>query len=515
MISLSIVSCAKKKDKAFSESENIEVPNAPKTGDIIKTYSGTFHLKATLNEKESDCSLEAASEEEQIKKQKYFFEKIKTIKDSFNCEQANEAFQCQSTSYNELLFKGNIKKDAFELKLDKQRLSYVKDIDFGKNALITTILKGSFYSADLAREGKMVNVNQVMQKNIIRAGKKCSLAWDFDLYRDKNSATSKKPPVIKSIEFKPEAQKINAEIKVTDEDSAEKDIEIVAIYFLKDASPAEKDIDWTKATKISNGQYFIANPEDGKTYIVFVKAVDEGGNQAVLSKEYTFKKPAAVVGSDGATGGGGANPAVGGSGATGSNGVTDKPAATTITVVEDQSDILQEFVTDLCEANTESVSIQEPLKKLCSYTFTADAPKFYFQGAVGTMSWINVEATSLSIAGYKIKVLPESIEKLVSLKSIYIDPSDLVTLPATISKLKNLKELTLTHGKMNALPETIGELTSLEKLILNNNKLTTLPTSIEKLTQLKELDLQYNPIKPNEKIRLNKLFGSKVKIKNR
>ena len=128
VIALSVISCAKKKDKAFQESENIEVPKADTSGDTIKTYSGTFHLKATLNEKESDCSLDAATEEEQVKKQKDFFEKISTVKDTFNCEQANEAFQCQSTSYKELLFKGNIKKETFELKLDNQRLSYVKDL---------------------------------------------------------------------------------------------------------------------------------------------------------------------------------------------------------------------------------------------------------------------------------------------------------------------------------------------------------------------------------------------------
>lgn len=491
MISLSIVSCAKKKDKAFSESENIEVPNAPKTGDIIKTYSGTFHLKATLNEKESDCSLEAASEEEQIKKQKDFFDKIKTIKDSFNCEQANEAFQCQSTSYNELLFKGNIKKDAFELKLDKQRLSYVKDIDFGKNALITTILKGSFYSADLAREGKMINVNQVMQKNIIRAGKKCSLAWDFDLYRDKNSTTSKKPPVIKSIEFKPEAQKINVEIKVTDEDSAEKDIEIVAIHFLKDASPAEKDIDWGKATKISNGQYSIGSPEDGKTYIVFVKAVDEGANQAVLSKEYTFKKPAAVAGSDGATGDGGAAPAVGGSGVTGDDDV--KSAGTTITITGDEVEFLQQFVTELCQLNSSSVDSHELFQELCAFNFDSN----------------NVQFVSSKTSSGKIHIL------LVSKYQLLLGDQDIKKIPESIGNLKKLKEIVIYGSPLESLPETIGELTSLEKLILNNNKLTTLPISIEKLTQLKELDLQYNPIKPNEKIRLNKLFGSKVKIKNR
>lgn len=490
MISLSIVSCAKKKDKAFSDSENIEVPDAPKTGDIIKTYSGTFHLKATLNEKESDCSLEAETEEEQIKKQKDFFEKIKTIKDTLNCEQANEAFQCQSVSYSELLFKGNIKKEAFELKLDKQRLSYVKDIDFGKNALITTILKGSFYSADLAREGKMVNVNQVMQKNIIRAGKKCSLAWDFDLYRDKNSQTSEKPPVIKSITIKQNEKSIDVTSEITDEDSGDK-VEVFTIYFEKDKAPAKDKIDWSKATKGKSGDpYTINDAKDGVTYIIYVKAVDEGGNQAISSKEHTFKKPV-VAGSDAATGGG-ATPATGGAGVTGNDGVA-KPAATTITITGDEVENLQKFVTELCQLNSSSIDTHELFQELCAFSFDSN----------------NVQFVSSKTSNGKIHVL------LVSKYQLLLGDQDIKKIPESIGTLKKLKEIVIYDSPLESLPETIGELTSLEKLILNNNKLTTLPTSIEKLTQLKELDLQYNPIKPNEKIRLNKLFGSKVKIKNR
>jgi len=490
--------CATKKHEAFSESENIETPNNDDSGDTIKKYSGTFHLKATLNEKESQCG---ADEETQAK----FFEELKTIKDVLDCEQANESFQCKSVQHSGLLLVGNIKKTSFELKMDNKPLPYVKTVDYGKDAKIVTILKGSFYTVDLVREATMTYVNQLIKDNVISSSKTCTFKWDVELFRDKNDVSSSKPPVIKSIKMEQKEKTIEVTSEVTDEDSGEK-VDVFTIYFEKEKAPEQKDIDWTKASKGKSGApYSITGVENGKTYIVYVKAVDEGGNQVISSKEHTFKLPTVGNGVNGTPVG-----TESGTQGNGTEGRADTDGVTVIQITEIDTDALQDFSKELCDTNSEVMDKHAELKKLCDFVFTIENPKFTFNGATGSNQLITVSISDFTVSGFGLISIPESISTLINLQSIFISPSEIAQLPKSIVKLKKLKELRLAGAKLKALPKDIGNLTDLEKINLTSNELKTLPTSIDKLKKLKELNLTGNPLTNAEKKRLKTLFGDKV-----
>ena len=83
----------------------------------------------------------------------------------------------------------------------------------------------------------------------------------------------------------------------------------------------------------------------------------------------------------------------------------------------------------------------------------------------------------------------------------------------TIGDLTNLTSLDLMYNQLTNLPNSIGHLTRLTQLDLIYNQLTSLPETIGNLTNLTELHLSENPISQKEKIRLQEIFGDKVKFK--
>ncbi|MFX1524938.1 MAG: leucine-rich repeat domain-containing protein [Promethearchaeota archaeon] len=101
----------------------------------------------------------------------------------------------------------------------------------------------------------------------------------------------------------------------------------------------------------------------------------------------------------------------------------------------------------------------------------------------------------LNFRSNKIKLVPESIGNLKSLEILILDGNNLTTnLPESIGNLISLKELYLKGSQLTMLPESIGNLISLRYLSLDNNQLTTLPESLGDLSSLKILWLSENQL---------------------
>ena len=106
----------------------------------------------------------------------------------------------------------------------------------------------------------------------------------------------------------------------------------------------------------------------------------------------------------------------------------------------------------------------------------------------------NKQVIKMGLYNCGLKILPDSIGKLTSLKYLDLERNNLTSLPESIGNLKNLETLRLTDNRLKSIPESIGNLTSLRKLILKSNQLTSLPESIGKLEKLMLLVLTDNNI---------------------
>jgi len=89
--------------------------------------------------------------------------------------------------------------------------------------------------------------------------------------------------------------------------------------------------------------------------------------------------------------------------------------------------------------------------------------------------------------------LPESIQNLVSLKSLYLS-SNKLTLPPEIGNLYNLEHLELYDNNLSSIPPEIGNLYNLQWLHLSGNNLTSVPYEIGNLHNLTSLDLSFNDL---------------------
>jgi len=98
----------------------------------------------------------------------------------------------------------------------------------------------------------------------------------------------------------------------------------------------------------------------------------------------------------------------------------------------------------------------------------------------------------LSLAGDKLKELPESLFRLVNLQVLNLSDNKLKTLPPQIANLQNLQVLVLTGNKINLLPEEMKELDHLRRLYLGQNRLMEMPVWVGGLSQLRYLDLSNN-----------------------
>ncbi len=94
----------------------------------------------------------------------------------------------------------------------------------------------------------------------------------------------------------------------------------------------------------------------------------------------------------------------------------------------------------------------------------------------------------------KDSTIPSNIQCLASsLTELGIYDTNITHLPNSIGKLIHLKTLKLSNTGLMSLPDTIGDLSSLTILYLPNNNLKSLPITITKLLLLQELTLRNNP----------------------
>lgn len=120
----------------------------------------------------------------------------------------------------------------------------------------------------------------------------------------------------------------------------------------------------------------------------------------------------------------------------------------------------------------------------------------------------------ITLAGSRIKSLPESIGKLHSLKHLNLHNCYLENLPERIGDLKSLKHLDLSRNQLESLPDSLFDLNSLETLKLNGNPLRQLSKLIGKLTSLKKVDISFTKLRslPSSIIKLKALQELNIKL---
>lgn len=101
----------------------------------------------------------------------------------------------------------------------------------------------------------------------------------------------------------------------------------------------------------------------------------------------------------------------------------------------------------------------------------------------------------ITFSNIKITYLPESIKKIRTLDTLYIENCNIKVLPKGIfdlNGLTNLKSLKITKSKLQSIPSSIGNLSKLLDLELEGNELETLPVSMLKLKILNSLIISGN-----------------------
>jgi hypothetical protein len=113
----------------------------------------------------------------------------------------------------------------------------------------------------------------------------------------------------------------------------------------------------------------------------------------------------------------------------------------------------------------------------------------------------------VSVYFSKLKTIPDQINNLTELTSLYLDNNELTTVPGTIGNLKKLQVLNLAYNKIKILPESIGDLINLEYLNLDgNNELKINVDVIGKLKNLKQLNFPSWKLNETEKQKLKLLL---------
>ncbi|MEM6450234.1 MAG: COR domain-containing protein [Cyanobacteria bacterium P01_D01_bin.105] len=104
------------------------------------------------------------------------------------------------------------------------------------------------------------------------------------------------------------------------------------------------------------------------------------------------------------------------------------------------------------------------------------------------------ELRSLFLYNNEFDELPEVVGTLKNLRSLDLSSNRLSTLSDIVGELKNLRSISLNGNKLSNLPVSIGKLFSLQSLVAYNNQLNTLPDTIGNLDNLRLLGLSYNQL---------------------
>jgi len=116
--------------------------------------------------------------------------------------------------------------------------------------------------------------------------------------------------------------------------------------------------------------------------------------------------------------------------------------------------------------------------------------------ALAVLTSGDIEAVhELNWSDKNVKVFPDAIIKLTSLRKLDLSKNPITELPETIGELENLEELDLNNCRLTKLPNAIGNLKKLRILNLNvNSQLTRLPESFATLINLQTLKLDHIPL---------------------
>ncbi|KAF8041393.1 hypothetical protein BT93_A0101 [Corymbia citriodora subsp. variegata] len=93
----------------------------------------------------------------------------------------------------------------------------------------------------------------------------------------------------------------------------------------------------------------------------------------------------------------------------------------------------------------------------------------------------------------KLRKLPESFARVVSLVELDLSYTAITRLPVSIGNQRRLSVLKLQSTQIDELPSSIGDLRELKSLFLSCTKIKKLPVSIGNLKSLLELDISRTP----------------------
>ncbi|MEM8505029.1 MAG: COR domain-containing protein [Cyanobacteria bacterium P01_D01_bin.1] len=108
--------------------------------------------------------------------------------------------------------------------------------------------------------------------------------------------------------------------------------------------------------------------------------------------------------------------------------------------------------------------------------------------------WDKTKGKYGKILSNDFRTLPDEIEQLTELRSLFLYGNKLQSLPSGISKLKQLRNLTLAGNQLDVFPPEIESLTRLVALDISDNKLRDIPEAIGALDQLRTLNLSFNSL---------------------
>ncbi len=100
----------------------------------------------------------------------------------------------------------------------------------------------------------------------------------------------------------------------------------------------------------------------------------------------------------------------------------------------------------------------------------------------------------LEVTYNSIRELPDGIQKLPYLQSLYLQQNQFSSFPESIMGIKNLQRLSLAGNQIQELPENLSSLHLLRELNLSGNRIRQLPASFFTTTSLEVANLSHNQI---------------------
>ena len=96
-----------------------------------------------------------------------------------------------------------------------------------------------------------------------------------------------------------------------------------------------------------------------------------------------------------------------------------------------------------------------------------------------------------------LKIIPDSIAKIQSLKYLVLDSNKLTSIPSQIGNLQLLKLLSISYNELTSIPPEIGNLSSLKYLYLESafcpkSTEIIIPSEFANLHSLKEMNVRGN-----------------------